>query len=388
MPRLNGPSRGPQLSVPPVRPASSASRTNRAVRCGRVAAATLACTGLVLAAPARAQDLGVQMYGVMDLGVFAMNPGVSSQSTVQVRSGQALSRWGLRGREDLGGGNSVIFNAEALLYADDGTGQATGGGLTFQRRSFVGITGPVGGTLTLGRDYTPGFWSLIVTDLFSWAAVGNVTAFSVAGGITARSSNAVFYNTPTWGGFRLMTMYGTGERDTAPKDAGRIYHVAGFWDVGHWTLTGYYGRYRSQVGTTPESAGTAEYGGGFRYSADRWRVVGGYSVADPSGPGNNVNWWNLGVEVPAGTGAFLLQYTRMRAESGSAYAQGIAGKAGTLSAMYTYPLSKRTNLYVAGGVVNNDQGGRFGIAITSSMYNPAARGLDPKVIGFGIRHFY
>ena len=101
-----------------------------------------------------------------------------------------------------------------------------------------------------------------------------------------------------------------------------------------------------------------------------------------------MRWWNVGAEVKVGVGSLSLQYAKMRIESGAAYAQGVAGKAGTIGAMYSYPMSKRTNLYVVGGVVNNDQGGRFGLAVTSTMISPSGRGENPRTIGIGIRHFY
>ncbi|MFT4100895.1 MAG: porin [Burkholderiaceae bacterium] len=368
--------------------ARGARTASRAARCAGwaavIAVAGLAWQGVAVAQTSRDN---VTLYGVMDLGLFAATPGPSSMTAVQVMSGQALSRWGIRGREDLGGGLSAFFTAEAQVYADEGIGQAPGGGMTFQRRSFVGLDGGFG-SVKLGRDYTPGFFSVLVTDLFAWSNVGNASAFAVAGGTTARTSNAIFYDSPTWGGFRVMTMYGSGERYESPRDAGSIYHLAGFWSGGGLQVTGFYGRYRTQIGTTADSRGTAEYGGGLRYDAGGWKLVGGFAQTDPGGDGNNVRWWNVGAEVNVGVGSLSLQYAKMRVESGAAYAQGVAGKSGTIGAMYSYPMSKRTNLYVVGGVVNNNQGGRFGLAITSTMLNASARGENPRTIGIGIRHFY
>jgi predicted porin len=72
------------------------------------------------------------------------------------------SRFGLRGSEDLGNGLSAVFTLE-LGFAPD-TGALSQGGRFFGRQSFVGLSGPWG-AVTLGRQYTMLFWSLLDADV-------------------------------------------------------------------------------------------------------------------------------------------------------------------------------------------------------------------------------
>ena len=80
------------------------------------ALALTACSGTALA------QSNVAFYGVMDLGISQDRGGVAGIST-RVTSGMATqSRWGFRGSEDLGSGNSAFFVIEGgRLQFDQGS---------------------------------------------------------------------------------------------------------------------------------------------------------------------------------------------------------------------------------------------------------------------------
>ncbi len=73
----------------------------------------------------------------------------------------------MRGTEDLGGGLKASFHFEGAMTPDVGTS----GGLTFQRRSVLGLEGGFG-TVVIGRDYTPLFTVSGVVDPFGTNGVG------------------------------------------------------------------------------------------------------------------------------------------------------------------------------------------------------------------------
>ena len=77
----------------------------------------LACCGLFSHAHAQSS---VTLYGVIDTGIdFASN--VDGQHLWQMASGvSAGSRWGLRGKEDLGGGLAAIFDLESGFNSTNG----------------------------------------------------------------------------------------------------------------------------------------------------------------------------------------------------------------------------------------------------------------------------
>ena len=110
-----------------------------------------------------------EIYGIAD--VYAGSVRGSVSSTVVNDGGNAPSRLGFRGREDLGGGLSAHYVLEMGFTADTGA-SAFGGG--FGRQSFVGLSGPWG-TVEAGRQYTPLFFNLLATVPFgmnaNWAPV-------------------------------------------------------------------------------------------------------------------------------------------------------------------------------------------------------------------------
>lgn len=106
----------------------------------------------------------VELYGIVDAYVQVYNGG--NGTVVDLGSGgKAGSRWGIKGTEDLGGGNSVFFRLENGFMLDNGTNSpATGGnGYAFQRESVLGVKGGWG-ALSFGRQYTLNFGGIAQFD--------------------------------------------------------------------------------------------------------------------------------------------------------------------------------------------------------------------------------
>ena len=147
----------------------------------------LLATLSAIANAAKADESSVTLYGVIDLALGTINGQANtdanlastvnptsankSQSSVtgMFNGGIQASRWGLTGKEDLGGGTKAIFTLESGFSANsgtlnnnaaalnDGNNNATGGsfdGQLFGRQAWVGLTNKDYGTLTLGRTYT------------------------------------------------------------------------------------------------------------------------------------------------------------------------------------------------------------------------------------------
>jgi len=99
------------------------------------------------------------------------------------------SRLGFKGSEDLGGGSSAIFQIEAGYFI--GTGASDQQGQLFGRQAYVGLSNPVAGTLTLGRQYGVGFVWGFDFDPLGW---GNWTQNSWQAGLTGiRFDNSIVY---------------------------------------------------------------------------------------------------------------------------------------------------------------------------------------------------
>ena len=362
----------------------------------KVAAVVIAS---VIPALASAQS-NVTLYGVADAAVGAGNRGdntisngqqVSTGTAFNVFSGvQSTSRFGIRGSEDLGDGLKAIFVAEAGWNVDDGTGSATGGGLNFARRSIVGLSGRFG-TVALGRDYTPAYHAGIATDVFGYGLFGTAFTYQQSGGYTLRASNAVHYASPSLGGLVLRAVYGSGERDTVPRSLGNVYGVSAVYGTGPFTASAYYQQQR--IATVPASLTTTadqQFGAGLGYNFGVVRVLGGFGRSKLDSANTNFDFWNLGAGVPLAGGEFLVGFTQLRADGGRngllGGTAGSDGRAKVYAVAYTYPLSKRTNLYASYGTTRNNDAGAFGVFASGTSVAAGAAGQSPKAVALGVRH--
>ena len=250
--------------------------STRTIRLCSASVLPLAC---VLSMPAAAQ--GVTLYGSVDAAVIVSNSGAPGASNAMgVTSGVLTpSRWGLRGSEALGGGTNAVFVLEAGLDTDTGAAKAYAGnpatatptapngvsGTGFNRRSFVGLESRFG-TLTIGRDYTPFYYTGLQTDPMGLTLFGNVQAITpLAGGSErwGRVSNAVFYTSPVIGGFKGRAAYsfgsesGGGAAGSLPKRANVFFGVGGDYVNGGLVVSGSYQKlnYPEVAGATPAFTG-------------------------------------------------------------------------------------------------------------------------------------
>ena len=107
-----------------------------------LAAALLAATSYATAAS------NVTLYGVLDAGVTVSK--LHGDSTkVQMSNGNWMgNRWGIKGSEDLGNGNSVFFKLEQGFSLSNGNEAKAG--KAFSREAALGVTGDWG-TVAFGR---------------------------------------------------------------------------------------------------------------------------------------------------------------------------------------------------------------------------------------------
>lgn len=150
----------------------------------------------------------VTLYGLLDEGLsYTSNQGGHSAWLLQ-SGGGSLSRWGLRGAEDLGGGYKAVFTLENGF--DLSSGNLSNNGRLFGRQAYVGISSNYG-TLTLGRQYEE------VAEMLSPVAAGLNWAVYLAHagdvdntGGSIRINNSVKYASPKIGGFTFGALYSFG----------------------------------------------------------------------------------------------------------------------------------------------------------------------------------
>ena len=227
---------------------------------------SLLALALVVAFPAAFAQMAanntVELYGVVDIGGEFIDNG-NNASVNRITSGISTgSRWGIRGREDLGGGYAAIFTLESRIEID--TGQVSNNGAVvfcpavtvpgvptplpscpgvtltsplpptvapvvlggnnavnatllsavttvnspnalFDRQAYAGLITPFGAILA-GRQYTPGYEALVKFNSFYDSFAGNPGQLAT---INLRANNAIQYRAELKG-FTLSAMYGFG----------------------------------------------------------------------------------------------------------------------------------------------------------------------------------
>lgn len=178
-------------------------------------AVALLATGFAAGA-AQAQS-SVTLYGIIDTGIGYQSSSGSLGQTANGRSAVKMlngiwagSRVGLKGSEDLGGGNKAIFTLEQGFNSATGAQGVTG--LAFNRQAWVGLSNPTFGALTAGRQYMPYYTLLSPWSPTTWltgafgAHPGDIDSLDT----TYRVNNAVVYTSPTIYGFTLGGAYAFG----------------------------------------------------------------------------------------------------------------------------------------------------------------------------------
>ena len=161
-----------------------------------LALAVLAASGAAMA------QSSVTLFGIVDTGFgYVKNSGGDKKIGLST-SGNATSRLGFRGVEDLGGGLKAGFWLEGQIDGDDGNAA----GFNFKRRSTISLAGNFG-EVRMGRELTPGYVKTSSYDMFGQVGMGQFLGWSQSlsdfgGDINGvRSSNMLSYYTTNFGGF-------------------------------------------------------------------------------------------------------------------------------------------------------------------------------------------
>lgn len=177
----------------------------------------------------------VKLYGILYTGVGYSHidmdtSGVDDVDSFEMKSGVGSgSRWGLKGTEDLGNGLTVGFILENGFDSDDGSEDSTG--VMFNRESSLFLEGSFG-KLAFGR------MGALNSGQSSWSKVGMINAFGTSyGEFTAQASNVfslagqwdnmIAYETPDFAGFKLFAQYGMGSNDNENESSSNRFYSLG-----------------------------------------------------------------------------------------------------------------------------------------------------------------
>jgi len=352
-----------------------------------------------VAASAHAQTANVALYGRINLDVEGVRGlATDGDDGWRARLSSDSSRFGLRGSEELGGGNAVIFQIESSVSADSGGGTIAG------RDTFLGLRGNWG-TVRLGNFLPP-------YDAVNAAVFGNVPTFLSSildtesvwgngssranGGFPARQPNSVRYDLPStwtyWHGLDAGIQYSLAEND----GGNGTLSVGGTWASGPWTVGAVY---QANYGArdTATVTGLDDYGWTVAVAYDfleRYRIAGVYEQIKYDTPTGSLkrNFWGASATIDLGPGQLYAFYGHASNGKGSAaagervggLAKGSDSGADHYEISYTYPLSKRTSVYAGYVKIDNDANASYNFA-TNSLNNLAVGGT-PEGFLAGIRH--
>lgn len=367
-------------------------------------ASFLALTGLVATGAVHAQS--VTLYGMVDAGVESVSnvASVGQLNRMPSNTGILPSRLGLRGKEDLGSGLSAIYTLE-MGFAPD-TGASGQGGRLFGRQSTVGLSGDWG-AVTVGRQWTMLFWSLLDSDIVGPSVYGLGSLDSYIP--NSRIDNSIAYK-GKFSDFTVGATYSAG-RDTVnagPSPAGancagesgtdskacREWSALVKYDTNTW---GAAVAYDTMNGRTLGPAPDAVFAGlNSSSKSDARLMLNGYvklagakvgaGVIRRNNDGNAARpkseLWYVGAAYPLSS-AWTIDGTLAKLS----YKNADNYDSTLLAARALYKPSKRTTLYAQIGTIRNDSLANVSVSGGAAGSNPALGGSQTGTM-VGINHTF
>lgn len=351
-------------------------------------------------------ETSVTLYGIIDTGIGYNRikaDDFKATKTGMINGVQSGSRWGLKGAEDLGNGLRAVFQLESGFDSSTG-GQAQGGRL-FGRQATIGLASDSWGQLDFGRQtniaskYLPG----IVDPFGGGFATANAGA-SFGAQNTTRYDNMVLYQTPNFSGFQ----FGVGYSFNVGGSEGWTVDAPGFEDEnpnyraittglrysnGPLGIALSYDQLKGDSRSAPIGVDgdsikqwiigasydfeVVKVSAAFGQTRDGWITLQGYgqdfgSEAHVFNSDYKANSYLVGLSAPVGAGNIMASWHMVDPRDDTDIMGGAdPKKAHTYSLGYTYPLSKRTNVYAYG-------------SYTKNVWN--IDDVKASAVGVGIRH--
>ena len=359
----------------------------------------------------------VDVYGRIDTGLSYVHydeTGLSdAKDTLSLDSGTSSgNRWGLKGSEDLGNGYQVGFVLESGFDADTG---ALGAGGIFAREATLRVSGPFGSIYAgrmgrIGSDAgSVGFYAGSVSPFGSgWGKMAG--HFAVTANYDSRYNNALAYVSPKVGPVTVYAQYTMGNTTENESGDDRLFSLGAQADFGALQVLGLveYLNKKSVAGTTVyddsqyDDSYTINLGGSYDFSVAKVFLAGQYFKAAPNYAGMKANYakdplvlnnewrWsfdgfgvNVGATAPIGAGEFLVSagYGKGDVNYNTQDAK-ISADAYIIQVGYTYPFSKRTNLYAGAGYMQTSMEDGF----TNTDNTTSDKDFKTTQVMFGLLH--
>jgi len=375
-----------------------------------------------MAGTASAQS-SVTMYGIVDVGYqwndigvnlgTAATPNWQSESVSSFDSGfQSGSRLGVRGSEALGGGWNAIFTLEAGF--DVSTGMSQQGSRLFGRQAWGGLQHAGLGSFVIGRVATVSsgtgsfdLWGAVDPFATGFGKFGLQATFISSSAL--REDNAFLWRSPNWAGFNFGASYSFNVSGAEVAPSGNnttAFGLGGNYTWGPVLIAVTYDQINApdnlpainqedqknlQAGVVVDLKFLKIHGA----YANQGNVQLVQSAVSPAGvaPTGLIPYDNkaymLGVTVPLFGGNLLASYQTSDADmityGPPATRYQFEPDYNVWGVGYTYPFSRRTNLYVGYG--QGEWDGTINQLGTVATF-PASERFDFKQFAVGIRHLF
>ncbi|RZF28926.1 porin [Paraburkholderia sp. UYCP14C] len=381
-------------------------------------AAALMSAGVV----AHAQS-SVTLYGRLDAGLEYMSgvpsPGStnangaanSSSNRFKAESGDwGTSLWGMKGVEDIGAGNKILFQLEGSFNTMTGAGP--GGGGLFNRWATVGVSNNQYGTFTMGRMLfiSNGVWDFDPFGQSDWSS-----ASLVRGRNWPQSSNNFAYQSPKIAGFDFYGQYAlsnatnwNGNGTTAQgREAGAqvtytssLFQVRGIYDEIRNPLNGQlWGGNVANNGINSANTGNGVFAASREYSALLNVFLGQFKIQAAYQAIRSASATGVAYGQPTTLdhewGGVTWQATPAAALIAAVYhvnGNNGAGNATIYTVGGSYNLSKRTLVDLQAATVRNSRNANFGLNANNAGFAAATdnplQGRQQSGVYAGIQHSF
>jgi predicted porin len=370
---------------------------------------TLAVGAALAAVPMIAAQAAVTVYGVAHVSVDSLDNGNTATAPAGssiLTLGSNSSYIGFKADEDLGDGMKAIFGAELQLGLDSngntlGNAQANNASTLFNRNVFVGLQGGFG-TVRLGNydDVVKQIGRKV--DLFYSEQLGENRALTRQGIMDERMSNSFNYETPSFGGFKVVLNYGM---ENTTNDGGVVAAGATQAPITQYAIGAAYESGPLFIGVAYKNVDLSnvtvatESPNGIRATASftlgDLQITGLYQTVSNAGGVNGADndVYGLGLGYTLGKVRIKGQYYAASAQD---YSAATANNGATMYALgLDYNMSKTTVVYVTYAAVSNDgtstDGGTYSVIGAGhanpqdALYTATTAGNDPSGFSLGMR---
>ncbi len=402
----------------------------------------IALAALATVATAAQAQSSVTLYGLIDVGVANVtNTSNTKTMTAMATGGNATSRWGVRGTEDLGGGLKANFVLESQIIpttgeggssvqsgspAATGTKAATYSGSVatnslFDRQTTLGLQGSWG-RVDLGRQNAIAYDKLVAFDPRSYGNFGGLGSTGI--NKLSRFDNAIKYYSPNFGGVEFGALYKIGGV-AGDTDTGAAYEAYLGYATGSLKLSATHSQLKQLCDNNANNVGgvamDANYCTGFggtagtpgantfrqtalagSYVLGAATVKAGYltrknpvASATAGAAANNdadLYWGGVSYAVSS-NGVLTATYYQVSDKTASA---SYTRKPTIMTVDYKHSLSKRTSLYGILSRANQDNSSALTVTDNGKVYGGLSNGAgytptankDQTGIMVGVQHSF